>query len=257
MDPKKPRRPHGAPARKGRRPERSARREMHDPKTHRGEGSTKQTPGPPLPPGWKEELRDTVRPGEREWATNTIAEALSAHLSEDFARTSELAAKVKQEAPRSGRVRELLGLALYREGKFADALRELMTYRRLTGRKDQNHLIVDCYRAVGRVEKALEIAGEVKEGEVEAEAWSELAIVSAAIMADQGDFEKALARLARAVLRPAKVEPHHLRLWYARADLLERAGRPEQARKEWEAIIAEDPDFFDAAERLEENRRMG
>ena len=45
------------------------------------------------------------------------------------------AAKAKALAPRSASVREVLGLALYRLGRYRDALRELQAYRRMTGRR--------------------------------------------------------------------------------------------------------------------------
>src|SRR5262249_10903929 len=57
----------------------------------------------------------------------------------------QAAAEARTLAPRSGAARELLGLALYRAGKYREALRELQAYRRITGRQDQNHLMADCY----------------------------------------------------------------------------------------------------------------
>src|SRR5439155_466722 len=68
------------------------------------------------------------------------------------------ALEAKELAPRSGAVREVLGMALYRAGRFQEALRELQAYRRLTGRLDQNHLIADSHRALGAPDKALEAA---------------------------------------------------------------------------------------------------
>jgi tetratricopeptide (TPR) repeat protein len=115
---------------------------------------------------------------------------------------------------------------------------------------DQNHVIADCYRALGRPDRALEICHEVTPGLVSPEIWSEVLIVAAATLAEQGDYERALAQLARADLKPPEVKPHHLRLWYVRADLLEKAGRFKEAKSIWERISAEDPNFFDVSRRL-------
>ena len=42
-----------------------------------------------------------------------------------------------------------------RRGALADAVTELKAYKRLTGMTDQNHLIADCYRALGKPEEAV------------------------------------------------------------------------------------------------------
>src|SRR5699024_7963193 len=57
-------------------------------------------------------------------------------------------------------VREAVGLVAYAAGDYAEALRELRTYRRISG--DQTHLavIADSLRATGRPDKALELAEE-------------------------------------------------------------------------------------------------
>jgi len=46
------------------------------------------------------------------------------------------------------------------------------------------------------------------------------------------------------------VQEHHLRLWYARADLEERAGNLPVARGLFRQVSAVDPSFSDVAERL-------
>lgn len=199
---------------------------------------------------WTDELRDMVRPGRLPEVAALVAKALEAFVKGDYAHAASLASRAKADAQRSGRVRELLGLALYHSSSYREALRELLTYRRLSGKVDQNHVIADCYRATGRPDRALEICFEVTRGRVDAGVWAEVLIVSASALADQGDFERALGQLARGDLSPAKVEPQHLRLWYVRGDILEKAGRAKEALKVWERIVAEDPRFFDAAERL-------
>jgi hypothetical protein len=53
---------------------------------------------------------------------------------------------------------------------------------------------------------------------------------------------------ARAAPKRAKV--HHLRLWYALADLYERSGDVAHARELFERLAGEDPDFADVDARL-------
>lgn len=203
-----------------------------------------------LPRDWVAELKQTARPGRAEQMMALVEKALHCFISEDYPRAAELAGQAKAHAARSGRVRELLGLSCYRSGRWREALRELLTYRRLTGSPDENHVIADCYRALGQADRALEVCAEVSPDKVTPEVWSETVIVAAATLADQGHLDAALAQLARTDLEPRQVEGHHLRLWYVLSDLQERAGRTEEARSGWERIYAEDPRFFDVAERL-------
>lgn len=197
------------------------------------------------------ELRDTVRGTSLDKTVELVERAVTHFAADDFASSALLAEEAKAMASRSGRVRELLGLSYYRSGRWQDAARELLTFRRLTVSQEQNHVIADCYRALGRPDRSLEICDEVTKDQVEPEIWSEITIVAASALADKGELSEALARLGRADLQPKSVEPRHLRLWYVRADLLERSGRSSEAKRVWESIYAEDPDFFDVSDRLE------
>jgi hypothetical protein len=52
-------------------------------------------------------------------------------------------------------------------------------------------------------------------------------------------------------VRPSRgAAPHHARLWYALADLYERAGDAPKARDLFSRVVAAQPDLADAAERL-------
>ena len=50
--------------------------------------------------------------------------------------------------------------------------------------------------------------------------------------------------------RGPKVRPFDLRVWYVTGDVLERAGRPAEAKDEFRRILRHEPGAFDAAERL-------
>jgi tetratricopeptide (TPR) repeat protein len=180
-----------------------------------------------------------------------VSKAIKALSSGDVERAVSLAREAKSVAPRSGRVRELLGLASYRSGNWQEALRELLAYRRFTGLLDESHVIADCYRALGHPERALAVCAEILPRSVSPAVWAETVIIAASTLAEQGDVERALTELKKADLEPREVQDYHLRLWYVLADTLERAARREEARAVWERIYADDPDFFDVSDRLQ------
>ncbi len=159
------------------------------------------------------------------------------------------AEEAKALAPRSGVVREALGLALYRSGRYRDALRELQTYRRITGRVDQNHLIADSFRGIGSPERAIDPAREAIRARLPDEVRAEAAVVAASALADLGRFDEALATL-RSFPTRSSARPLELRLWYVTADVLERAGRRQEAAEEFRRVVQHDVAVFDAAERL-------
>jgi tetratricopeptide (TPR) repeat protein len=153
-------------------------------------------------------------------------------------------------ASRSGAVREVLGLALYRAERYREALRELQAYRRVTGRLDQNHLIADSQRALGAPDKAVEAAVEAVRADIPDEARAEAAVIGASALADLGRFTEALGILRSFPPDERLARPYHLRLWYVTGDVLERAGRAEEAAEEFRRVVRHDPDAFDAADRL-------
>jgi tetratricopeptide (TPR) repeat protein len=161
------------------------------------------------------------------------------------------AEEAKELAPRSGAVRELLGISLYQAERYRDAVRELQAYRRITGRADQNHLIADSHRALGAPEKAVALTQEeLRIRAVPDEARAEAAIVGASALADLGRFDEGLALLHSFQTREQAVRPFDIRVWYVAGDILERAGRKREAARQFQRIVRHDAGAFDAAERL-------
>jgi pentatricopeptide repeat protein len=198
------------------------------------------------------ELHATVRPGKGDILVKTFAEAAAAFAAEDYDVAIRLAEQSKHMALRAVAPRELLGLALYRAGRWQDAIRELSTYRRLSGSLDQNPVMADCYRALNKPEKALEMCDEMqRDKQLPAAVMYEGAIVAAGALSDMGRLEEALGRLESLDLDPTNAEEHHLRAWYVLADLLERRGRFTQARTWFEAVAAADPELTDAQDRAD------
>lgn len=162
---------------------------------------------------------------------------------------------LKARLPRTGMLREALGVALYLEEDYRAAMSELQAFRRLTGSVAQNHLVADCIRAVGEGEHRIpELVEEMEAAEEPAPdaARFEGRIVWASWLADQGDVGA-----GRAVLAPVleeepgeDVEEHHLRAWYVAGDLAQRAGDDDTARTWFGRVTDVAEGFFDADDRL-------
>ena len=152
----------------------------------------------------------------------------------------EHALAASRRGGRLGCVREAVGLTAYGAGQYAEALREFRTYRRITG--DNSHLpeMVDSERALGRHDKALELAGDVDQASLEKAIRAELAMVLSGIHRDQGDIDSALAVLQIPELDRHRGFSFSPRLFRAYADVLTEAGRGEEA-KAWrrQASVAE------------------
>jgi tetratricopeptide (TPR) repeat protein len=126
----------------------------------------------------------------------------------------------------------------------------MKAYRRISGRPDQNHIIADCLRALGKPGEAVPLAEEALRAKIGNEVKAEAVIVAASALADQGRFPEALSFLRRAQTREDVAEGYTLRLWYVSADILARAGRTQDAIREFRKVFRHDPGAFDVAERL-------
>lgn len=131
---------------------------------------------------------------------------------------------------RLSRVREAVALTAYAAGEYADALREFRTYRRMTG--DDTHIAaqVDSERALGRTEKALQLAAEVDASRLDRAARAELAMVVSGIREDAGDLQGAHEALQIPELDRRRGYPFSPRLFQRQADVLLALGRRDEAR---------------------------
>lgn len=196
------------------------------------------------------ELRQTARAGKADDAISRLERAVELLERGDAKGAAAEAHKAKDLAPRSPAVREVLGMADYQLERFQEALTEMQAYRRMSGRADQNHIIADSLRAVGRPERAISLAEETLAARgVPLAAKAESVIVAASALADQGKFDQALGLLRRVRTRDDVAGPEVLRVWYVTGDILERAGRPQDAVREFRKIVRHDAGAFDAAER--------
>jgi len=197
-----------------------------------------------------EEVRSAASGPYRDRAAAAFQEAVELLERGKDEKAAAAARRAKEMASRSGAVRELLGMALYRSGRYRDALRELQAYRRMTGRVDQNHLIADSLRALGEPEKAVAPAREAMRARIPAEVRAEAAVVGASALADLRRFDEALSMLKAFPTEPSRARDFDLRVWYTTGDVLARAGRKAEAAEHFRRVMRHDPAAYDAAERL-------
>ena len=202
-----------------------------------------------LDPDARAELR--TLPGD---LADAVARRLvAASLEPDAARAYLHAQAARRLAARVGVVRETSGIAAYRAGQWADALTELRAARRLTGRTSYLPLMADSERALGRLDRALELVAGPDSRDVDRATAIELRIVESGIRRDQGFPEAAVAVLQVPELTRRRAGPGSARLYYAYADALLDAGREDEARDWFGRAAAADPDGeTDAAERFED-----
>lgn len=205
---------------------------------------------PALPQDVASELRHTARAGKADAAISRLERAIQLLERGDGHGAAAEAQKAKELAPRSPAVREVLGMAYYQLERFKEALSEMQAYRRMSGRADQNHIIADSLRAVGRPDRAVPLAEEALAARgVSLAAKTEAVIVAASALADQRKFDQALGLLRRVRTRDDVAGPEVIRVWYVTGDILAKAGRPNEAVREFRKIVRHDPAAYDAAER--------
>jgi hypothetical protein len=194
-------------------------------------------------PGWAaEEIQRVTSKASARAAVEHLAGAVEAFVGAKYGRAVRSAEEAKQLAPRSGTVREVLALSLYRLGRWEPALRELRTYRRFTGDTYHMALEIDALRALDRpedVERAWELVGKLGGAR---EAVQECRVVYASFLLDRDE-----PRAAWDVINPerivAEARESDLRVWFVAAKVAGRLGDFGTARRLYEAVQAADPAF--------------
>jgi tetratricopeptide (TPR) repeat protein len=175
------------------------------------------------------------------------AEAVNAGHERDAAR---ILRPLRDAYPDAAAVRELLGLVHYRLGQYPAAAKELGTFADLTGSVEQHPVLMDCARAQKKYAKVASLWEELAASSPSAALVSEGRIVMAGSLADRGRLRDAVAMLERRGANVKRPSEHHLRVWYALADLCERTGDLPRARELFDRVRKSDPAFADVAERL-------
>jgi tetratricopeptide (TPR) repeat protein len=197
------------------------------------------------------ELAKALPPSKTAKMAKRLVDASRAFQDDRYQDTLRILRPVLAETPDVPAVRELAGLALYRQGKWAKAAEQLEAFRDLTGSEEQNPVLADAYRALGRHKKVDELWNELRQASPGIALLTEGRIVAAGSLADRGDLPGAIGLLSRGPVVPRRTpEDHHVRLWYALADLYERSGDAPRARELFRRVADVEPDLADTAERL-------
>ena len=192
------------------------------------------------------EIPADVEPRDLDRVARAELKTLSKENADEVAKHLVMAARLIEEYPelahrhamsagrRAGRVavvRETLAITAYAIGDFALALRELRTYRRISGRNDQLPLMVDSERGLGRPDRALELGRSVPKSELPVPVQVELAIAMSGARLDLGQTEAALAELEIPQLDPKTAYSYSPALFDAYATVLEELGRADEAAR--------------------------
>ncbi|HWI31753.1 MAG TPA: hypothetical protein VNT50_09695 [Microbacterium sp.] len=190
------------------------------------------------------ELPDDITPQDLHPSARNELKTLSKENAEGVARHMAMAARLIDDDPelahqhavsaarRAGRiavVRETLAITAYATGDFALALRELRTYRRISGKDDQIALMVDSERGIGRPDRALEVGRAVDRSTLATPVRVELAIAMSGARLDLGQTDRALHELDIPELDPDRAFEWSPALFAARATVLEELGRDDEA----------------------------
>ncbi|HXH35268.1 MAG TPA: hypothetical protein VNJ54_12805 [Plantibacter sp.] len=189
-------------------------------------------------------IPDDVTPQDLDKGARNELKTLSKENADGVAQHLAMAARLIDSDPalahlhamsaarRAGRiamVRETLAITAYETGDYALALRELRTYRRISGKDDQLPLMVDSERGVGRPERALELGRSVDRSTLDVPVRVALAIAMSGARLDLGQNEDALTELEIPQLDPKRAFTWSPALFEAYAETLDILGREDEA----------------------------
>jgi hypothetical protein len=188
----------------------------------------------------------------REKMVMTLTRAAEAYDRKRYEEALRLGRIVSDAVPGVAPVRELTGLAAYRADRWSMAKIHLRAHFTITGDPEHLPLVMDCDRANKRYRAVEKTFAEIEENEPTAEVVVEGRIVMASTLADQRMYKEAIDLLTKAGATKQLRNPsfRHVRLWYALADIFDRAGDTASARELFARIVVAEPDAYDAQSRL-------
>lgn len=205
-------------------------------------GRITAVPSGQLPRWVRDEIIRSTGKEKREPAIFHLSKGMEAFADERYPAAAAELRKAKELSPRAATIRELLGLAAYRSGQWEEALRELRTFRRITGEMLHTPVELDCLRALGNHQGIATAWKMIQEADLHPETQNEARVVYASYLVDQGR-----PRDAWAVIRPGRLvaspTPGQLRRWFVAARVALAAGDPDAARKLLDAVESHEVDF--------------
>lgn len=190
----------------------------------------------------------------REKMVATLTRAAEAYDRKRYDEALRLGRTVADATPGVAPVRELTGLAAYRAERWSMAKIHLKAHFAITGDPEHLPLVMDCDRANHRYRAVEKDFAQLEESEPTAEVLVEGRIVMASALADQQMYSEAIELLTRAGGTKQLRNPsfRHVRLWYALADIYDRAGDVVAARELFARVVIAEPEAYDANARLAE-----
>lgn len=220
-----------------------------------------RSPSPQIPQDVTVDELDRSLVNELRTLPEGLAETVGRHLAaaqrsldeDDLDLAAAHVAAARRRAGRVPAVRETAGVIAYLQGRYADALTELRTARRMTGSVELVPMIADCERALGRPQQALDLVRSIDTAEVDADIRVELLLVAAGARSDMGNADAAVVTLQVPDLKNLPAGAARARLQLGYAEFLRAAGRLEEARSWMERAAASDVEGVTmAGERFDE-----
>ncbi len=239
---------------------RSTGKSARDPKQGRGRdrGDFDDSKAKKLPAGAEglprhvvESLMRVTPASRQNAALAALAAAAEAFSEGQYHVAVRKAEHAKDLASRDATIREILGISAYRVGDWQKALRELRTYRRLSGETTHMPVEMDALRALERPDDVAAVWDEFRKLGGGPAVKKEARVVYASHLIDIGDLETA-AELAGSPPKVADPWPEDLRLWYVAARIAALQGDKLNARRFADNILLADPSFpgLDELDRL-------
>ena len=198
--------------------------------------------GGELPRWIRDEINRTTPKDRREAAITHLSRGVSDFADERFGAAYEQLKRAKDLAPQAATIRELLGLSAYHLERWDEALRELRTFRRISGEASQMPVELDCLRALGRPEDVEKTYRQLQELDHHPETDDEARVVFASSLLDRG-----LVADAWKVIKPGRLvanpRPSLLRRWFVAARVAVAGGELDAARRLADGIAEQEPDF--------------
>lgn len=223
----------------GRGPDRAAGEGGHRRPLPRGESRPPQADRPTDPPIYEDvtfaqldrQARQRLRTLSKESAERVGRHLVMAGLlvEEDPELAYQHAHSALRRAGRVDVVREAVALTAYATGRYAEALREIRTVRRLSGLDALRAIEADCERGLGRPERALDLAAAPPSKDMTTTDRVELALVASGARLDLGQPDAALLLLDQPLVLDVADEEMRIRVAQARVTALQAAGRTEEA----------------------------
>lgn len=199
-------------------------------------------PSGQLPRWLRDEVIRSTAKEKREPTLAHLAKGMQQFADERYPAAAAELRKAKELSPRAPTIRELLGLSAYRSGQWEEGLRELRTFRRITGDLVHTPMELDSLRALERHDGVATTWKMIQDSDVGPETQHESRVVYASYLLDQGRVRDAWAVIkpGRLVASPSTAE---LRRWFVAARVALAAGDPDAAAKLVDALEAQETDF--------------